>query len=64
MNIPAVQQALALETDTAKTCPICGALARQFGRNPGDIWVCTQSGCQIEFRSLVEPRPRGGKPRG
>jgi hypothetical protein len=42
----------------APTCPLCGAIARRFGRDPGSIMTCTAPDCGQVFEVLVSPRPR------
>jgi ribosomal protein L37AE/L43A len=58
---PEIQQKTLDFEPGAKTCPMCGSLARRFGRPPGSIWTCLAPSCGIEFTPIVAPTP---KPRG
>ena len=45
--------------DTTKTCPLCGSLARYFGRSRRGVWTCTAAKCGQMFERVVSPRRRG-----
>jgi hypothetical protein len=49
-----------LSNSLIPSCPLCGAIARYFGRRGQGVWTCTAPNCGQMFERLVEPRPRGG----